>query len=57
MKTYEVKFVDSKGYDDFIYVNAKSDDEVRTKMSSVYGKINIIAIEEVEHFSLDWLLK
>lgn len=56
MKTYEVKFVDRKGYDDFMYVNAKSEDEAREKIDSVYDKITIIKIEEVSHFKEDYLL-
>lgn len=56
MKTYEFKFVDRNGYDDFMYVNAKSEDEAREKIDSVYDKITIIKIEEVEYFKEDYLL-
>lgn len=57
MSTYEVKFINVAGYDDFIYVKDSSEIGVRKQIFSAYGRVNIIKIEQVEHYNESWVLE
>lgn len=57
MSTYEVKFINVAGYDDFIYVKDSSEIGVRKQIFSAYGRVNIIKIEQVEHYNEAWFLE